>query len=317
MDGETKKSQKAGLGAIRPDDYTEETFKKMAKDRNISQTEMFEQIFWSYIRENRNENRNEALNCDSEINLIAKDLDNILRIFKGITEKAQDKIISITSNAEQTQKNLETDLDTRTKKIKALEERNTELERANEAFTEIKHGLQESIIKLNNEHTKKDEEIKELKETNREMEKSIRDMEKQAEINEKATAALKKENSTMEEEKAAKATRIHNLETTNNSLQATIENMETMKKAEIAAIEAKNQAIIAELQSKLQAVTESKEAAVKEAIRNLKTEMESDKKLAIAEIKLELADTKEKLAETISSKKKQQKSSSIPEGAKT
>jgi len=40
-----KKKQKAGLNAVRPDDYIENKFKEMAKDMNLSQTEMFSRIF--------------------------------------------------------------------------------------------------------------------------------------------------------------------------------------------------------------------------------------------------------------------------------
>lgn len=291
-----KKKQKPGLNAVRPDDFTEQRFKDMAKDQNLSQTEMFNRIFWNYIKDQNSERRQLALNLEAEVNLISKDLNSILNHFKTISEKAQDTIISIETNAEQTEKNLTLDIDTLHKKLEALEKRNAELEKTNEAFTEIKKGLEGSLTELQEELSKKDDELKALKESSKEKDKAIRELEKQAERDVKEIKALQQEKDRHDEETAAKAIRIHNLETANSSLQATIESIESMKKAEIAAIEAKNQAVIKEIKVRLESLQEKHEEAIQNAVNNVKTEMEAEKKLAIAEIKLELAEAKEKLA---------------------
>jgi len=283
-----KKKQKPGLNAVRPDDYTEQKFKTMAKERNLSQTEFFERIFWAYLKKDNQEKRNEALNCDGEINLIAKNLDNILINFKSIVDKAQDKIVSVKANAEQTIENLKLDLDTLQKKNEALEKRNAELENINLTYTETKAGLEKTITNLNNEIQKKDEEIIALKESNQEKDKTIKYFEKQAALNEKEINSLKMENYKLKEENQSKSIRIQNLEVTCSGLQSSVERMETLKKAEIEAIEAKYKATIFELQNKLSTISES-----------VRSEMESEKKLALAELKLELAQTKEKLAELL------------------
>lgn len=48
-----KNKQKAGLNAIRQDDYVERSFKDMASDKKLSQTEMFEHMFWFFIKKER------------------------------------------------------------------------------------------------------------------------------------------------------------------------------------------------------------------------------------------------------------------------
>lgn len=193
-------------------------------------------------------------------------MDNILINFKSIVDKAQDKIVSVKANAEQTIENLKLDLDTLQKKNEALEKRNAELENINLTYTETKAGLEKTITNLNNEIQKKDEEIIALKESNQEKDKTIKYFEKQAALNEKEINSLKMENYKLKEENQSKSIRIQNLEVTCSGLQSSVERMETLKKAEIEAIEAKYKAAIFELQNKLSTISES-----------VRSEMESEK----------------------------------------
>lgn len=298
-----KKKQKAGLNAVRPDGFIEEKFKTMAKDNRLSQTEMFNRIFLSYLRDVRYEGRKEALNCESEINLISTNLNNILQHIKSIAEKAQDKIISISNNGEQAKNNLSTDLDTANKKIEFLENRNKELEKSNEIFTELKENMTKNITDLKEVLAKSEGECRTLKEDNKSKDKLIHEMEKQIELKDKLFAEMKKEKERAEEEKALTQAKAHNLESANSSLQETINNMETAKKAEISAIDARWQAINAELREQLNTTRETQGTAIKEAVERTRIEMEAEKKLALADLKIELAASKEKLAETLSSVK--------------
>lgn len=285
---EEKKKQKAGLNAIRPNDYIEQKFKNMANEKDLSQTEFFEQIFWNYLKKDNQEKRNEALNCEGEINLIAKDLDNILTNFKSIADRAQNRIIAINSNTEQTLGNLNLEIDTLQKKCEELEKRNSELEKTNSLFTEVKTDLEKQIQNITIEVEKRTSEIVSLKEDNRDKGKNIKELEKQLALDAKEISSLKQENSKLQDESGNKETRIKNLEITCSGLQSSAERIEVLKKAEIEAIEARNKTIISDLQNKIKSIAGT-----------LQSEMEAEKKLALAEIKLELADTKERLAEAL------------------
>jgi chromosome segregation ATPase len=156
------KSQKAGLNAIRPEVYIERSFKDLAKDKGKSQTELFEAMFWNYINKEQEKEMEMALSFKSEINLISSDLDNILKHFIAITEKAQNTIIVERNNASQKIENLQTELETAELKNKELIGRNKELETSNEAFTSIKGELFQEIDKLKRGLESKDTQISTL-----------------------------------------------------------------------------------------------------------------------------------------------------------
>lgn len=168
-----KKKQKPGLNAVRPDDYIEKKFKEMARDMNLSQTDMFSRIFWSYINDQQSERKELALSLESEIDLISKDLSSILNHFKTIAEKAQNTVISVKTNAEQTEKNLNLDRDTLSKRVEELTKRNEELEKLNDAFNEVKAGLETKIQILTGSLTDTENKLKNVSELNKDKEKEI------------------------------------------------------------------------------------------------------------------------------------------------
>lgn len=296
IDQNTKKKQKAGLNAVRPDDTIELKFKSMASEKGVSQTEFFNRIFFSYLRKDNEEKRNDTLNCEGELNIIAKDLDNILLNFKSIAERAQDKITVVTSNADQTRDNLNVEIDTLQKQVELLEKRNLELEKSNGAFEEIKLGYEEKIDQLTKDLSIAEEEIKTFKENAKDNVKTIRELEKQCELDEKEIKSMRLEQKRNLEELNTKESRIHNSEIEIHSYKAAIDNLEMLKKSEFAALEAKNQAVVADLQIRLKAEIDENETRLQRNIEKMKTEMESDNKLALADMKLELAEAKEKLA---------------------
>ncbi|MGE4283871.1 MAG: hypothetical protein AB7G87_09145 [Clostridia bacterium] len=294
-----KKKQKAGLNAVRPDDYTEQKFKGMAKERNLSQTEMFERLFWDYIKAENDVKKHQALNLEGEINLISKDLNSILLHFKTIADKAQNTVISLKTNAEQTESNLALEVDTLSKKIQELEMRNLELEQANGAFTEIKNGLDKRISELTDTVGTKDTEIKELKETIKEKDKLIKDMEKEISISNKELKSLDITINNLQDEVRSKDTKIKSLELSNNSLTDALNNVEVLKKSELSSIEAKYQLVISDMETKIKSSRDQKDKEIQILKDSLKIEFEADKKMAIADMKLELADMKNKYVETL------------------
>lgn len=288
-DVELKKKQKSGLNAVRPDDYVERMFKDMAKEKNFSQTEMFERIFWSYITDQTNEKMQQAVNLDSEINLISKDLDNIMQHFKAIVEKSQQTVISVKANAEQTEKNLTMEVDTLKKTIDELGKRNFELEQSNNVFNEVKAGLESKISELAELNAEKDNALEEYSSEIKEKDKQNKELQKQI-------VTLEKDNEKLQKE----LPRINNLETLNSSLNSTLNNLEAIKKSEISAIEAKYKVIITDLETKLNSYGEAKTKELKELKNSLSLQHDADKKNAIADMKLEIAELKTKYAEVLS-----------------
>lgn len=102
----------------------------------------------TYVRGERNKTKEEALALESEINLMAENLNNILGIFKNIRSKAQDTLIAERESGKQKILNLTTELDTANSKISTLEEENNSLKAANGAFTDVKENLTLELEKL-------------------------------------------------------------------------------------------------------------------------------------------------------------------------
>ena len=65
-----KKKQKAPLG-IRPSDYVEQKFKSMADDEGISQTKLFERIFWDFTKNSNEALKLQSLDCSLELQSIS------------------------------------------------------------------------------------------------------------------------------------------------------------------------------------------------------------------------------------------------------
>lgn len=295
----SKKKQKAGLNAVRPDDYVENKFKDMAKENGISQTDMFNRIFLSYIRTQNNENKQSALNIESEINLISKDLNNIFSNFKSIADKAQNTIISIKTNAKQTEKNLTLNIDTLNKKNEELEKRNAEIEQSNSAFNEIKNTLGTKIKELEENSNLKNNELQDDAVQLKDREKTIRELKKQVDVLEKSNMRLEKEVNRIHENLNTSEIKINNLEQSNASLNAAFNTLGKIKKSEIEAVESEYQSKIIRLEEKIKSFEETKENEIKNIKDSLKIEYEAEKKLAIAEMKLELADVKSRYAEVV------------------
>lgn len=281
---EEKRKQKAGLNAIRPDDFTENEFKEMAKSKGLSQTQLFEKIFYSFLRDERKEKQENMLPLESEINLISGNLSSILEHFKSIASKSQDTIITLKNNSEQIEINLNTELDTLKKKIEELEYRNTELEKTNSIFTEIKEDLEKKISELQGSNDLKNAEVDDMK-------KSLK--KKDEIINELNTDLIKsnKELKEIKEDNDNKNIKIKNLEVSKSSLEDTLKTLEDLKKAEISSVELKYKNKISELEDFIKVADTDKENSLKNLEKSLKLEFEANKKLAIAEMTLNVAKT--------------------------
>ncbi|WP_097025448.1 hypothetical protein [Clostridium peptidivorans] len=297
------KKQKAGLGAIRPADYVENEFKKMAADKKISQTEMFEYMFWNFISGEEKGKKEEAISYESELSLISTDLNNVLSHIKSITEKAQNTVMAFKTNSEQTEKNLKLELDTLSKKIEEIKKRNLELEHTNQIFNDVKSGLDSKIAELNELLEKKSVEIKEHEILVKEQYRKNKESEMQNSVLQKENTDIKLENKKILEQITADETKIKSLEVVNANFQSTINNIEMLKKAEISAIDEKYKTIISELNNKVKSYDDAKVKEVEEVKNRIITEMDAERKLSLAEAKLELVDMKNKYNELLISSK--------------
>lgn len=325
-----KKKQKPGLNAVRPSDFVEAEFKKMAKDGGITQTEMFNHIFWSYINDQENERKEKALSLEPEVNLISKNLSNILDVIKTIVDKSQNSILSIKSNAEQTEKNLNTDIDTIRKKLEEAAKRNEELENFNKTFQELKNGLDSKIVILTESLKDAEGKLKASSESNKALQKELDKSNK--EVNRLSTELENNNNRLNRIEEELKNSKELNKDNTktikdlekqvahNEKINSEFENEVFRLKQEINSKDASAKGFeqanlnLTSIINTLDQVKKSEIDAIKakdeneiselktkinQIENNLKVKYEAEKMNSIASIKLELAEMTGKYTETL------------------
>lgn len=271
------KSQKAGLNAIRPDEYIEKTFKDLAKDKGKSQTELFESMFWNYINKEQEKEMEMALSFKSEINLISNDLDNIFSHFKSITEKAQNTIIAERNNTDQKVENLQKELETAELKNKELAARNKELETSYEAFTTVKQELSQEIEKLSTALNAKKNTIETLQRDVEENHITIREY--SARITELEAILREKE---------------LDIRGLRDSLhkQTSIKDLEFEKRTRL-------ELDIEHLKSEIKEMRENHKEEMNSFEKALLLKYEAEKNMAVVDIKLQLIDIKNELQEKL------------------
>ena len=303
LNEENKSKQKPGLSGVRPDNFTRERFKNLARDNNMSQTQFFESIFWSYLSNDKEKKKEDALSLEGEISLLSQDLNSMFEHIKTIAEKAQNTIISIKSNAEQNEKNLSLDLDTANKKVAELQKRNEELEISNSTFSEVKANLEAKTLNLSEENKQQAKAIDEYKKDVISKEKRIKELEetlkKTENLYEKESKTIKLQKDQLQDELISKNNEINNLKTSISSLKDTVNNIELMKKSELEATESKYKLKIAELELKLDLYNEDKAKEIESIKRTLLSELTAEKKEEVADMKLQLANMTAKYADII------------------
>lgn len=297
------KEKRKSLGGVRPSTYIYNRFMNLAKERNRTQSELFDDIFWGYLGIDRKDKLEQAISFESDLSLIDKDLKSIFNHFKAIVNKSQNTIISLKSNAEQTEKNITLDLQTANNKLQELQKRNSELEQSNSIFDEVKTNLEIRISELTNSEYQNSILIKELQKEATVKDKKIKELEETLERTEniyaKESNNQKSLVNNLQEENQSKSSKINNLESSISSLKDTIANIELMKKSELDALESNYKSHIAELERKLKSSNSDKDKALDTLKKNLTSEFNADKKIAIADMQINLADIKVKYAEAI------------------
>lgn len=258
------KKQKTGLGAIRPDDDTKERFNVLCSANNLSQTKMFEAMLWSYINGQNGEEKECILPLDSEVNLIAVNLENILKHFKNIVDVAQDTLSSERNKNDNDINNLKRDKETLENVNQELKDQLNKLKESNENISILKDKYQEEIANFKHVVQEKDTEVQELKNENLE---------------------LMKQNKMLKELES----KFNDLDTENEKSKVKIlEDDNKIKKME---------KVIEDYRNEINEVKLLQREELSKLEKNLSMKYESEKNNSIADMKLELVDIKINLNE--------------------
>jgi chromosome segregation ATPase len=152
--------------SVRVDPYYKDIFLELSEKPGFSRKRLLESMISSYVRQGREETRQNNLNLEHEISLISGSLDDILKVFKTISEKAQDTIGSSRSFYEQQAENFKKNAEALELKIQGTEDErkrlllsNKELElnikSAGEKNSKLSDNityLQEELAKARNAH---------------------------------------------------------------------------------------------------------------------------------------------------------------------
>lgn len=244
-----KKKQKAPLG-IRPNDYIDMNFRKMAEEKGLSQTKLFEKMFWEFTKNSSDALKLEALDCSVELQSISGASATLVKAIEKIVNKAQLELISknreVKGIIETTEKRIELSNVELNNKIKELELRNKELEdQLNSSnsivagFNTVKEDLDSKIESLN-------KTVAELNKDIREKDKIIKDKEKELINSSKTIENIEKEIELIKEQKVILEGKNASLQVNNEMLQGTINTFNSIKKTEIEAIK-ENEATINQL----------------------------------------------------------------------
>ena len=273
-----KKKQKAPLG-IRPDDFIEERFKKMAEEQGISQTKLFERLFWEFTKNSNEALRLQSLDCSLELQAINSASSTLINAIEKIVTKAQSQIMVTNRECENiksaSEKKIELANIDLTNKIKELELKNKQLEeQLNNAnsivagFNTVKGELDLKVENLTNEVVKLNESIKEKDKIVKDKDKELENIDKARENTEKEIELLKEQKNTLESKNAS-------LQTNVEVLQGTINSFNSIKKAEIEAIK-DNEATINQLKiDKLTAQHENEIQILKNEISSKELEIKN------------------------------------------
>lgn len=275
-----KKKQKAPLG-IRPSDYVEQRFKSMADDKGISQTKLFERIFWEFIQNSNEVLKLQSLDCSLELQSINGAASTLIKAIDKIVTKAQLEIMSKNRELEAikdaSDKKIELANIELSNRVKELELKNKELEdQLNNSnaivvgFNTVKDELDFKIESLN-------KTVVELTNDIEERDKIIKDKNKEILNSSKTIENIEKEVELVKEQKVILEGKNASLQVNIEMLQGTINTFNSIKKTEIEAIK-DNEAMINQLKiDKLKAEFENEVSKLNNNILSLEKDIELKK----------------------------------------
>jgi hypothetical protein len=153
--------------SVRVDNYYKDLFLELSERPGFSRKRLLESMISSYIRKEKDEDRQSNLNLEHEISLISSSLEDILKSFKTISIKAQDTIGSTRGFYQQQLENMKKNNEALDLKIQGVEEErrravlekkevqltNEELIRENKSFTEKISSMSAELAKVRDSHS--------------------------------------------------------------------------------------------------------------------------------------------------------------------
>ena len=272
-----KKKQKAPLG-IRPDDYIDIRFREIAEKQGLSQTKLFERMFWEFTKNSKDALKLQALDCSVELQSISGASATLVKSIEKIVNKAQLELMTknreVENIKEASDKKIELANIELTNKIKELELRNKELEeQLNNSnaivvgFNTVKGELDSKIENLNKTVIELNNDIKEK-------DKIIQDKNKEIINSSKTIDNMEKEIALIKEQKVILEGKNASLQVNVEMLQGTINTFNSIKKTEIEAIK-DNEATINQLKiDKLKAEFENEVSKLNNNIVSLEKDIE-------------------------------------------
>lgn len=229
----------------------------MAEEKGLTQTRLFERMFWEFTRNASESLKLEALDCSLELQSISGASATLIKAIEKIVAKAQIEIMAKNKEfepiKESSDKRIELANIDLTNKIKELELKNEELEKkidlANESIIEFevkKNHLNKKIESLEKSINDKEEIINDLNKELIEKDKIISDKEKEIINKSKTIENTKKEIDLMKEQAVLLKGKNESLQVNIEMIQGTINSFNLIKKTEIEAIK-ENEATINQL----------------------------------------------------------------------
>jgi predicted RNase H-like nuclease (RuvC/YqgF family) len=139
--------------SVRVDSYYKDLFLELSEQPGYNRKRLLENMISSYIRKGRAEERQNSLNLENEISLISGSLDDILKVFKTISIKAQDTISSNKGLHDQQIENMKKNIGALEIKIQGLEEERKDLKLQNKELQLNIKDTSEENKRLNDKFT--------------------------------------------------------------------------------------------------------------------------------------------------------------------
>lgn len=260
MDDNTEKvtdsnSKDKGPLQARVDDLYRDLFdEELEKHPEMKKKRLMEEMIYSYVRNREKSEQEKLLSFSGEINLIATELDNILRIFKNIASKSQDTVGSQKNYYEQAIKNVNDQLEAAKLSINNLSEKNKLLEDDNNRLKLQIDGLLETEAAFKSSSDKKDNQIKDLKIKSNDLLEEIRALKNVEKENVQLSNELSKSSETIKKLESMsydKDSELHKLNLKATELTETITSLKRTHAEELKDIKSKHQDDIKDIETKI------------------------------------------------------------------
>lgn len=233
--------------SVRVGHYYKDIFNELSNRPGYNKKNLLETMIYQYVKREEATDRRNYLNLDHEISLITQSLDDVLRIFKTLSVKAQDTIGSNKTYYEQQVENLNTKIKTMENQVLSAEDEKNRLDVQSKSI-ELKYD------KLSDEKKKLEEKLEklevELRDTKEEKSKVLNEVYNLRNI-QGENIELNSKNSKLLEEIERIKDIVHKADKQIADLKDNLETLEKRKQNEIETLALKNKNEVDALENKL------------------------------------------------------------------